>query len=40
MFDISADWPKNAVPANISYLHYRKLEFVDPLPFPRINRKI
>ena len=33
MFDISADWPKvqNFVPANISYLHYRTLEFVDPV---------
>ena len=31
---------QNFVPANISYLHYRALEFVDPVPFPRISRKI
>jgi hypothetical protein len=44
MFDINflRIGPKmqNFVPANISYLHYRTLEFVDPVPFPRGNRKI
>ena len=35
IFDISADWPKSVkfVLANISYMHYRTLEFVDPVPF-------
>ena len=34
MFDISVDWlqMQNFVPANISYLHYRTLEFVNPVP--------
>ena len=36
MFDIFVDWPKKA---NF-ILYYRTLEFVDPVPFLRINRKI
>ena len=34
MFDISADWLKNAK------ISYRTLEIVDPVPFSRANRKI
>ena len=39
---ISPDWPKNAnfVPANISYMHYRTLEHVNPALFPRINSMV
>jgi hypothetical protein len=34
--DIFTDWSKNEnfVPTNISYIHYRILEYVDPVPFP------
>ena len=38
-FEISADWPQNTkkfVLANISYVYYRTLENVDPVPFPHI----
>ena len=38
-FVISVDW-SNFLPANISYMHYRALEFVDPVPFSCTNRKI
>ena len=42
MFDVFADWPQtqNFVLANISFMHYGTLEFVDPVPYPRTNRKI
>ena len=42
MFDIFADWLKtqNFVLANISYMHYRTLECVDPVPLSHTNRKI
>ena len=43
MFDISVIGPKtqNFVPANISYIymHYKALEFIDPVSFSRTNRK-
>ena len=31
---------QNFIPANISYVHYRALEFIDPVPFPHTNHKI
>ena len=44
MFSISADIQaqkmQNFVSANISYLQYTALEFVNPVPFPHINHKI
>ena len=30
---------QNFVPANISYMHYRTLECVDPVPLSRTNHK-
>ena len=40
-FDISADWPKNAKFNTRKHCYYalRTLESVDPVPFPRTNRK-
>ena len=41
-FDILQIGPKmqDFVPANISCMHYKALEFVELVPFSRTNRKI
>jgi hypothetical protein len=31
---------QNFVPANTSYIHYRTLEYVDPVPFQSQNIKV
>jgi hypothetical protein len=40
MFDIFVDWPKNFALANINYMHYTTLEYVNLVPFPLTNHKI
>ena len=45
MFDISADWPEIAKFSTrkhyyMHYTHIGTLDSVDPVPFPRTNRKI
>ena len=38
--NIPTDWAKNAIPGNLSYMHYRALEYAESIPSPRTHHKI